>query len=76
VKHQTFRCERFVFDLPDREVGVASTRSSTAGVHHSQIDAGHGGEREQVPTAHRADDSADSAQEQRVDLFAIARAAR
>ena len=32
------RRERLVIDLPDREVGVASTRSSTAGAHHAGID--------------------------------------
>ena len=35
------RGQRSVIDLPDREVGVASTRSSTAGSDQARIDAEH-----------------------------------
>jgi hypothetical protein len=39
AQHQLARRERFIFDLPDREVWIASTRSSTAGVNDAQVHA-------------------------------------
>jgi hypothetical protein len=49
AQHELTCSERFVFDLPDREVWITSTRSSTAGVHDSQIDAAEHG-RDDKPT--------------------------
>ena len=52
AQHELARGERFIFDLPDREVWIASTRSSTTRMHDAQIDATEGEERDEEAGTH------------------------
>jgi hypothetical protein len=55
AKHELARRERLLFDLPDREVWVTSTRSSSAGVHDPEIDSGDSSCDEHESGTHRRD---------------------